>query len=226
MQTRRNRTGFTLAELMVASVIGAFVALGAVSVMRTVSASREKLANYTAASDQLRFTADLLRDDLANIYRDPNESGSALVGGLTESAAGQDSVLLLRTVSGVKARYDQPEGDVYEVEYHLTREEDSSVLLRRLWPNPDDDSTGGGVVTEIAEKVAAFEVTYFDGEQWLEEWPEESKTLPDLVQINIAVELPGHDAVMRKQVLVNFPRMPQEHEPGPPAQGGQGGQGR
>ena len=226
MRTRTYRSGFTLAELMAASVIGAFIALGAVSVMRTVSASREKLDDYTTAADQLRFASDMLRDDLANIYRDPNETGLTLVGAVTESAAGQDSILLLRTVNAIKARYDEPEGDVYEVEYHLAREDDRSVLLRRLWPNPDDESVGGGVVTEVAEKVAAFEIIYFDGKQWLDEWPEDSETLLELVQIDIAVELAGQGAVVRKQIFVNFPRMPQSGMASQAGEGGQGGQGR
>ena len=81
---------------------------------------------------------------------------------------------------------DEPEGDVYEVEYYLVKDEEKSSLMRRLWPNPDEVSTPGGILSVIAEDVNSFVVRYFDGEQWQMEWPIESRRLPAMVRVNIA----------------------------------------
>jgi len=208
MKLSSNRDGFTLAELMVAAVMGAFVALSVVSIMRVVSSGREKIEQGISISDQMRFAADMIRTDLANLYRDRDNQHVMLVGTTEESEFGPAAVLTIYTVNTVKARFDQPEGDVYEVEYKLLRKQEKSVLLRRLWPNPDKDSEPGGVLTEIANNIVVFDIKYFDGDEWLDEWPEESEALPELIEVNITAELPGQKNVLSKTFMVNLAPLP------------------
>ena len=61
---------FTLIEMLVASVIGAFIAIVAVSSLKAVTSARETVDDGIAVSDELRFATDMIRKDLCNIYRD------------------------------------------------------------------------------------------------------------------------------------------------------------
>lgn len=192
---------------MLASVIGAFVALVAVGTLRTVSAGREKLDSDITASAQVSFAANMIRRDLGHLYRDSNPDNVKLVGVVEETDYGPRTHLVLHTVNRIKARADEPEGDVYEVEYFLLKDREKSALMRRLWPYPNKDAEPGGVVMPIAENIAVFNISYLSGEEWLAEWPEDMRALPDLVEISLAAALPGQKNPVTETFLVNFPRL-------------------
>jgi type II secretion system protein J len=183
------RPAFTLVEVLVASTIGVFIALVAVGALRTITASTEVVDRNVGAAAEVRFAANMIARDLANYYRDDETDNFRFVGTVEELSQDRStSYLVFYTINRTKARADQPEGDVYEVEYFLTVDEDKSLLMRRLWPNPNKEMEPGGVLTVIAEDIDVFEVQYFDGEEWSAEWPEEMGSLPNLVAINIVAK--------------------------------------
>ena len=182
------KSGFTLVEVLVASMIGAFVALVAVGTLKAISRSAEMVDNSVSAAAEVRFASNMIARDLANLYRDEKAENMRLVGGVIESSEDPGSWLTLYSLGRVKARIDQPEGDVYEVEYSLLKDGAKSVLRRRLWPNPDRDAEPGGILTVIAEDIEIFGVRFFDGQEWQFEWPEEIKTIPEMVEVTIAAK--------------------------------------
>lgn len=205
--TRRlGRAGFTIVEVLVASTIGGFVALVAVSTLKAVSTSAEIVEKAVEEAAEVSFASSMITRDLVNLYRDPNVANSTLIGLAEDIGERSLSHLLLHTVGRAKARVGQPEGDVYEVEYYLMQDEDESVLMRRLWPYPNRDLEPGGVVTVIAENIDVFEVRYFDGEEWSLEWPEEMETLPALIEVNIVAVREGSRIPTMDSVLVNLVR--------------------
>jgi general secretion pathway protein J len=206
MCVRKN--GFTLVEVLLASMIGAFVVLVAVGTLRAISASAEMLENNISTSSEARFASKMIARDLMNLYRDKSIKMSRLVGLAEETNEGLVSCLSFYVVGRTKARIEEPEGDVYEVEYYLLKKEDKRALMRRLWPNPDKDSQSGGIMTAIAEDIDVFEVKYFDGEQWQIEWPEELKSLPELVEVTIVASRQGRADMVVESFIVNFPRAP------------------
>jgi len=203
---RLARGGFTLVEVLVASTIGAFVALVAVGTLRAVIASNEIVENNISATAEVRFAANMISRDLIHLYRDKNKGNTRLVGMVVQSGQVDLSYLVLYTISGVKARANQPEGDIYEVEYYLVKEEDRSVLMRRFWPNPNLDYEPRGILTVIAEGIDVFEVRYFDGEEWSNEWPEEMQTLPQLIEVNIVAQPRARETPIMESFIVNFAR--------------------
>ena len=209
-------TGFTLVEVLVASTIGVFVALVAVGTLRAISASAEMVDSNINVAAEVRFASNIIARDLLNLYRDMNIKNTRLIGRVVESDEGTVSCLTLYSVGRMKARIDQPEGDVYEVEYYLLKGEEKSALCRRLWPNPDpNEDELRGVLTVIAEDIEVFAVRYFDGEEWQSEWPEEMESVPELVEVSIAAKQPGRtpplggtgrtDMTM-ESFIANFPR--------------------
>jgi len=196
-----------LVEVLVASTIAVFIALVAAGAIRTLSASNETVDQYINAAAEVRFAANLVARDLQNFYRDDTIDNTRLIG--TVESLDSDvstSYLVFYTTGRTKARADQPEGDIYEVEYFLTQEEESTMLMRRLWPNPSKDLEPGGVLTVIAEDIALFEVQYFDGEQWNYEWPEEMQSLPELISVTIAAKQPGRSNPAAESFIVSLSR--------------------
>ena len=193
-------------EVLVASTIGTFIALVAVGTLRTITASAERVDSNIEAAAEVRFASNMIARDLVNLYRDQNFRNMKLVGMVNESDD-SGSLLTFHTVGRAKARIDQPEGDVYEVEYFLIKDEEKSSLFRRLWPNPDpNDEDPGGILTVIAEDIEFFQVRFFDGQEWADEWPEEMEVIPQLVEVNIVAKPPSRGSPAMESIMVNLVR--------------------
>jgi general secretion pathway protein J len=200
------KTGFTLVEVLVASTIGAFIALVAVGTLHTIKTSAEIVDENIEAAAEVRFASNMISRDLVNLYREQNYRNMKLIGAINESDE-ISSVLTFYTVGRAKARVDQPEADVYEVEYFLRKIEEKSDLYRRLWPNPDpNDEDPGGILSVIAENIEFFEVRFFDGEEWANEWPEEMEVTPQLMEVNIVGKQPKRGNPAMETIMVNLVR--------------------
>ena len=193
-------------EALVASTIGAFIALVAVGTLRTITTSAEIVDENIEAAAEVRFASNMIARDLVNLYREQNFRNMKLIGTINESDE-NSSVLTFYTVGRAKARIDQPEADVYEVEYFLKKIEEKSDLYRRLWPNPDpNDEDPGGILSVIAENIEFFEVRFFDGEEWANEWPEEMEVTPQLMEVNIVAKPPSRGSTAMESIMVNLVR--------------------
>jgi general secretion pathway protein J len=215
MRTATHR-GFTLAEILVASTISAFVAVVAVGALKTVSDGTATVTRHTEAVTEVRFAARMIARDLDNLYRDADVRSMRLVG----ASQGDDSpVSFLRfyMTGRTNARLGQPEGDVYEVEYFLgpsasidgvaEDQINSSALYRRLWPNPDIDRQPGGILTPLSQNIDVFQVRFSDGREWTSSWPEEMQGLPELVEVTLVSLALGTARPLVESFTVNFPRL-------------------
>lgn len=206
MKIYLRKTGFTLAEALVASTIGSFIALVAVGTLRTITVSAERVDSNIEAASEVRFASNMISRDLVNLYREQNFRNMKLVG-MTDDSDQGSSFFTFYTVGRAKARTDQPEADVYEVEYFLKKDEESSDLYRRLWPNPDpNDENPGGILSVIAENIEFFQVRFYDGEQWSEEWPEEMEVIPQLIEVNIVGKPQKWGSPAMNSIMVNLVR--------------------
>ncbi|MHC4543345.1 MAG: type II secretion system protein GspJ [Planctomycetota bacterium] len=206
MKIYLRKNGFTLVETLVASTIGAFIALVAVGTLRTITVSAKRVDGNIKAASEVRFASNMIATDLVNLYREQNFRNMKLIGATNESAE-NSSVFTFYTVGRAKARIDQPEADVYEVEYFLKKDEAQSDLYRRLWPNPDpNDEDPGGILTVIAEDIEFFQVRFFDGQEWSEEWPEEMEVTPQLVEVIIMSKPSSWGSPAMDSIMVNLVR--------------------
>ncbi len=214
--TRHN--GFTLAEVLVASTISSFIAIVAVGSLNAVSHTAQTVSRASEVNAEIRFAARMLAGDLANLYRDSNPENVKLIGASQGSETTGPPFLAFYTVSRAKARVDQPEGDVYEVEYVLaSREgdpqdvssgsEEPLVLFRRVWPNPDKEREPRGVLTPIADNIAVFYIRFSDGQEWTGQWTEDLRTLPKLIEVTLGTATPEKGDPVLETFTVTFPRM-------------------
>ena len=115
---------------------------------------------------------------------------------------------------------DQPESDLYEVEYFLAAgDEGQPWIARRQCPivgnEETPEETAGGMMTRLAERLSLFQLRYFDGEQWQQEWPMELAQTPTLIEISLGAmvkEKSGKETIYSKQIIINFPRNGQEDD--------------
>ncbi len=208
MKMNSRKRGFTLVEVLLASTIGLFIALVAVGTLKVVTDSAGMVEKSMATAAEVQYAANMISRDLSNFYRDKESKNTRLIGAAGLNLDNPSSQIVFYTVGRIKARYGQPESDIYEVEYILRKQEPdgTSVLCRRLWPNPNKESLSGGVITRIAEGIDLFLIRYFDGEEWQLEWPEDMRKMPELIEVTIGSGQPGDKAPVVETFLVNFHR--------------------
>ena len=194
-------------EVLVASTIGSFIALVAVGSLRVIIGGSEAVTNNINSAAEIRFAARTIGRDLVNVYRDDDSANIRFIGTVEDMEDGSSaSHLLFYTLGRSKARFSQPEGDIYEVEYYLAKDEETSVLMRRLWPNPHEELEPGGILTVIAEDIEMFDISFFDGEEWAQEWPEEMESLPHLAEITFVAKQTGKGIPLMESLTLNFVR--------------------
>ena len=218
MTIKRKQHGYTLVEVTAAAVITAFIAIVAVSGLVSVTSVRGQINEVTTVNDELRFVADSLRRDLAGLYRHKN--AILFEGSMQETDFGVFPKLRFRAVCNGKARPDRPEGDLYEVEYSVAADDEGQPwIARRQCPivgnEVTPEETAGGMMTRLAEQLSFFQLRYFDGEQWQQDWPLELEKVPMLVEISLGAivkEKNEKETVYSKQFFINFPRNGQGDE--------------
>ena len=189
--------GFTLLEVLLATVVGTLVLVVAFMTYRSVATGRELSGYYSEMMAQGRYALGQFRDDLANFYRCRDVSRMRLVG--TKGVKQQDADRLkLYVVSDRKVGSETAEGEVYEVEYGLSQidsEHESQFLLRRCGPVTDESQGNkAGEVIQIARNVSRLEFEYYDGEEWQGQWQQEEGEFPWLVRINLVLQDPAGQA--------------------------------
>lgn len=199
------RRGFTFVEVTAAVAIGAFVTVVAVGALKSVSDGARTVRLHSEMAAEMRFVTNLLRADLENLYKDAKIKHTKLTGGLPLSGDSEQITLAFYTILHQQARVGMPESDIYEVEYGIMEREDKHVFVRRVWPNPDKERDPGGVMTILAEHIVDFRVRFYDGEQWTEEWSEEeTRTLPDLIEVQIVGQWEKNHRPVIRNFMINL----------------------
>lgn len=226
--------GFTLLELLVASIITTLIMVTAVSALKSVTRSRNKLDEISTVKSELRFAADTVRRDLANLYRETNPDAKIpnfrlIRGSMVETETGPACSLTLYTTTRTPVRAGQPESDVVLVEYFLQQDQDADQireiiqkhvpgdmqdqiqgrnrLLRRTLPNPLRQKTALGTVTALADNIIGFQIRYMaaNKDEWQETWTSKTR-LPELIEISLAARIPRTGKIIQNSFLVSFSR--------------------
>lgn len=199
------KKGFTLIEVILAVLIGAFVAVIALGALKGVSAGSSRLITHIESAGEISYVCDKVKQDLNNLFMAKKAENRKFECELVDLGGMGSSRLVFYTVSSGKARAAEPEGDIYEVEYRLIENEQGETLLvRRLWPNPDKESQPGGMMTVIARNIKAFNVRCHDGTAWVEQWPEENSKLPALIEISVIATVKDSKEIISASIINNF----------------------
>lgn len=205
--------GFTLVELVVASVIGALLAGSTVVAVSQLLRARERSAARQQAYGRAEVAAALIALDAANAVRD-HELRFVKVAVLDsgDGAEARDEVLMLARL-GRRARPggDGPEGDEYEIHYRvapLISEPGMSALWRRVDPALDQALDAGGVASAVVAGVVGLDIAASDGQVWFPSWDSDRDGMPHALRITVQARSDDGrvSAVIRR--VVAFDRVP------------------
>lgn len=195
--SRRSRRGFTLIEVIIATLVAAFV-------LGSLATSIGQLARARDTS-KLRLDAHLradralseIRRDIASIVRHEDlhwtrlhiRDGMYRVNPTEEFD--RDEILIFNTrLRSVHDMDFQGEGMQHETQYRVETGEYGAALWQRRDPVPDEYSFGGGIATPIVSGILGLTFEAYDGFEWQRRWDSDEFGLPYAVRITVVAS--GH----------------------------------
>jgi prepilin-type N-terminal cleavage/methylation domain-containing protein len=210
---RTSRGGFTLVELIVASVIAALVAGSTVMAMSRLLALRSRASGHEQAFGRADAAAADIARDLANALRDWNLPFARVAINDSGDEGEPHDELLLLAHSARRARpgSDTPEGGDYEIQYRiapLVSKADQPALWRRIDPAHDVALDGGGVASAAVAGVTTLALEANDGEQWFPTWDSDRDGLPHAVRVTITASSDDRRVFATARRTVAIDRVP------------------
>lgn len=184
--------GFTLIEILAASLAAALIFLAVYGILGRAIQSRDNATERIRQARLRARTAEIIRDDLQNGLISGGVLACALEGSVQNQKSRFPGYLRLTTTTG-KNRSGETYGDVQQVEYYLVEDaseqggETGGTLMRVL--TRDLLATVQEISREetLLSHVESFEVTFYDGQDWQTSWlvSGTASTLPQAIRVRI-----------------------------------------
>jgi general secretion pathway protein J len=178
-RTRKNRSrGFTLLEVIVAVLVISMI----LTLVWQAFAKTVESKNYVEAGNemyhQLRWALNKMAYDLSSAYVSRNKNTLSLF--LGQSHQNGDGIpqdeLNFTSFSHIRYSPTERSSDQCEVGYFILQnpETEQYTLFRREDYTVDEDLTEGGEINELVEGIVAFNIRFYDGEDWSDDWDSRS----------------------------------------------------
>ncbi|MEY3231120.1 MAG: hypothetical protein RL689_1209 [Planctomycetota bacterium] len=227
--------GFTLVELVVATVIAVIIAGATAVSMSQMVKARVASSSHQQAYARAEAVASRMALDLANAVRDADLAQcrvQIISGG---DGPGQRDQLLVLMRSLRNLRPQTVEGDEYEAQYRIDPSPDPESpgdwFWRRADQAHDEYQDGGGIASPIAPGAVSLDIVATNGTDWLEAWDSDSDGLPHAVRFTVVADSDDRKtrATVRRVVAIDrVPIAPVADDAATPAEtgnpAGQGGQ--
>lgn len=187
----RMRRGFTVIELIVATMITALV-VGTITLSTSqLSRGRSITKLRLEATTRAQGALDAVRRDIVSTVRDEDLFRARVViyDGEAFSPYGvvdRDELVIfnnrMRPIQG--DRYSG-EGGEYETQYRVEDDYAGSALWQRRDAVPDENPEGGGTVTPLVDGIIGFKVEAYDGESWYPDWDSDFDGIPWALRITV-----------------------------------------
>lgn len=189
------RRGFTLAEMIVASIILTLV-VGTTTVCVAQSMrSRDSAQAAGDAFSRAQLAAERIAMDAVQSLRDTNllSTRVAIIRGGPAGKTAQGLLLFTHQARPARTGVDAPESDEYEVQFRLEPATVSSgdspgtryTLWRRCDPVPDDVPDGGGVAAPVVDGITSLSLEAYNGVEWVSDWDSDLDGYPHAVRITV-----------------------------------------
>lgn len=192
---RHKQRGFTLIEVLVSIAIFASLSVAAYQVVSQVQRSNLLSQERTARLNELQRTIVMMDNDfrqmaLRRTRTEGEDPASQLIFWSDYLLDSDAKGVMFARVGWHNPQQQFPRGEVTKVGYRLK----DATLQRVWWRYPDTPVGQEAIVTPLLTEVEAFELRFYDGAEWLNEW-ERNDMLPKAVTVVLTLE--DYDTITR-----------------------------
>lgn len=182
---------FTLIELLMALAACAVILAAVFGVLSRAIHLRDNAMHRTREVRVHAHAAAMIRNDLRNALVSGGTLAATLEGSQQSQGSGFPGYLKF-TATTAKDVDDQFGGDVQEIEYYITRddqaeEQKAGVLVRTINRNILDTTKQDLPEERVLAGVESMDVSFYSANEWETSWEltETEKTLPEAVRVSI-----------------------------------------
>jgi len=197
-----SRRGFTLLEILLAIALVAIIMAVAYGIVVSTVQAAERIEETTLGTEIGPVILNQFRQDVEAAFV-PDQEKDWFVGQDRKGSSGdRDRIDFVAGVTAFGA-----DDSFAEAKFHNVNEigwlvEDSrknageTVLYRREDYFTDDEPLKGGRMAALYDRVVAFDVTYWDGEKWVESWQSKANNgkAPAAVKLVMILVIPDKTA--------------------------------
>ena len=187
----RKSEGFTLLELLMATVIFSVIVGSLYSVFYGALRLREKTYQQIESGMPITLIQDIIEKDLRNIGPPVGLLAGSLIGDMEEDGELRNDTLECCTASGI-VDDQEPWGDIQEVQYYLLEpesgnDEDGYDMVRAINRNLLATVEEDPVEQRLLHGVSSLRFQYYDGEEWQDTWNSTTNDnqTPDAISVQI-----------------------------------------
>lgn len=200
---RRDRSGFTLIELILAMLIASMLSLTLYTALNTAIKARRTAQRAALSTRSGSIAMDLISRDLECAVPPPASATDTTTttaapltlagpfqGSHQAGGGGDNDDLIFSTLSRDEHDVAGPLGDgICTVEFFVQSDSGTQVLVRRINRNPLAPTQELGVPEILCRNVKSFSLQYYDGTTWQPSWDSTQlgDVLPPAVMVTIEV---------------------------------------
>ncbi|MCC6158007.1 MAG: prepilin-type N-terminal cleavage/methylation domain-containing protein [Deltaproteobacteria bacterium] len=171
--THASRRGFTLLEVLVAvAVTGMVLAIVYSAFGRTIE-SKEYVEIGNETYHKIRWAMDKITMDLASAFVFREEGSNTIFYGVSHLVGSMPmDEIHFTSFSHIRYNPEAHESDQCEISYKVAWIPDDQrfQLWRREDATLDDQNQTGGEELQLLDDVLAFNIRYYDGYEWRDDW--------------------------------------------------------
>jgi len=210
----KNRTGFTLLEVLLALAIFSLIALTTSHQINVIRLTKDSALGQIEQYDVMRSAIALIRTDLGqSFHKRYNEFGADLSLRISRGEQvphtlfdGRKNQLIFTSLSHRNYYIERREGLQTEISYFLQDSADPNrkVLLKRESPLIDGNLFEGGVVYTLLEQVTQLEFQFWDDKlsKWTDDWNSDAGVTRDLFPKAVKIKLASWDEKQNKELEI------------------------
>ncbi|MCX5690628.1 MAG: prepilin-type N-terminal cleavage/methylation domain-containing protein [Planctomycetota bacterium] len=205
--------GFTLVELVVASVIAVIIAGATATAMSQMIKARGASTSHQQAFSRADGVATRISIDLLNAIRNANLAYCrvSIISSGAPNAPRDELLVLMRSLRPLRG--ESSEGDEYEAQYRIAPAAAadgtvSDTFWRRVDQAHDEVLDGGGIATPIAPGAVSLSFTATDGQDWFDDWDSDTDGLPHAVRVVVVARSDDGKTTATARRVVAIDRVP------------------
>lgn len=215
--------GFTLVEILLAMLLTAIVMALIYGVVSSTIQAQQRIEQVTRSTEIGPAIMSQIRSDLQGAFL-PRKDEEGFVGRNSQGSSGDrdriDFVATTIAYGREEEELDPRFHSVNELGYQVKDNPNDTgvgILYRREDYFVDKDPMRGGRLMELYERVLHFDVRYYDGEEWFEEWNSRDAKgkLPRAVRVELRILVSDRDQSDREKTYVTTVVFPEEEPPVP-----------